>query len=134
MTIAGIQVGALLRKVGRSMLATDVLGLAAQTAYYFFFSLFPLILFSAPLLSLLGNKRETVDSIMAKVAPAVPADAYTLIAGVVNDVVFVLTWPVGLYGYVIAGPNTPTQWLHKQACEGGLGSHHDADLPHTQQQ
>lgn len=53
---------------------------------------------------------------------------------VVNDVVFVLTWPVGLYGYVIAGPNTPTQWLHKQACEGGLRSHHDADLPHTQQQ
>ncbi len=88
MTIGGIQVGALLKKVGRSMLATDVLGLSAQTAYYFFFSLFPLILFSAPLLSLLGDKRETVDLIMAKVAPAVPLDAYKLIAGVVNDVVF----------------------------------------------
>jgi hypothetical protein len=47
---------------------------------------------------------------------------------VVNDVVFVLTWPVGLYGYVIAGNMTPTQWLHAQACEGGLGQHHDADL------
>jgi len=44
---------------------------------------------------------------------------------VVNDVVFVLTWPVGLYGYVIAGPMTPMAWLHAQACEGGLGSHHD---------
>ena len=53
---------------------------------------------------------------------------------VVNDVVFVLTWPVGLYGYVIAGPNTPTQWLHKQACEGGLGQHHDTDLPPVKQQ
>ncbi len=88
MTIGGIRVGPLLKKVGRNMLATDVLGLAAQTAYYFFFSLFPLILFSAPLLSLLGDKRDTVDSIMAKVAPAVPADAYRLIASVVNDVVF----------------------------------------------
>lgn len=70
------------------MLATDVLGLSAETAYYFFFSLFPLILFSAPLLSLLGDKRDTVNLIMAKVAPAVPADAYRLIASVVNDVVF----------------------------------------------
>jgi hypothetical protein len=42
---------------------------------------------------------------------------------VVNDVVFVLTWPVGVYGYVIAGPLTPMEWLHKQACEGGLGVH-----------
>lgn len=47
---------------------------------------------------------------------------------VVNNVVFVLTWPVGVYGYVIAGTMTPMQWLHAQACEGGLGSHHDADL------
>ena len=44
-------------------------------------------------------------------------------ADVVNDTVFVLTWPVGLYGYVIAGPLSPEEWLHKQACEGGLGSH-----------
>ena len=44
---------------------------------------------------------------------------------VVNDVVFVLTWPVGLYGYVINGKMSPTEWLHAQACEGGLGSHHD---------
>jgi hypothetical protein len=53
---------------------------------------------------------------------------------VVNDVVFVLTWPVGLYGYVITGPMTPQEWLHKQACEGGLGSQHGGELPKTQQQ
>ncbi len=47
---------------------------------------------------------------------------------VVNDVVFVLTWPVGLYGYVIAGTMTPEGWLHAQACEGGLGQH-GAELP-----
>jgi hypothetical protein len=50
---------------------------------------------------------------------------------VVNDVVFVLTWPVELYGYVITGPMTPEGWLHKQACEGGLGEH-STDLPKTQ--
>lgn len=58
-----------------------------------------------------------------------------------NDAVFVLTWPVGLYGYVIAGTMTPTEWLHKQACEGGLGAHGEpksdepkSDLPKTQPQ
>jgi len=88
MTIGGIAVGPLLRKVGRNILATDVLGLSAQTAYYFFFSLFPLVLFAAPLLGLIGDKRTTVDFIMKQLAVAVPPDAYRLIAGVVNDVVF----------------------------------------------
>ena len=55
-------------------------------------------------------------------------------ADVVNDVVFVLTWPVGFYGYVINGSMTPSQWLHAQACEGGLRLHHETDLRHTQQQ
>jgi hypothetical protein len=51
----------------------------------------------------------------------------------VNDVVFVLTWPVELYGYVITGPMSPEEWLHKQACEGGFGQH-GTDLPKTQPQ
>jgi len=53
---------------------------------------------------------------------------------IVNDVVFVLTWPVGVYGYVITGPQmSPLDWLHKQACEGGLGEH-NTDLPKPVQQ
>jgi hypothetical protein len=52
---------------------------------------------------------------------------------VVNDVVFVLTWPVELYGYVIKGSLSPDEWLHKQACEGGLGEHGN-ELPKTQPQ
>lgn len=43
-----------------------------------------------------------------------------------NDAVFVLTWPVGLYGYVIQGTMTPQQWLHYQGCEGGIGTQHAA--------
>lgn len=88
MRIWGIAVGPLLKKVVRSIRATDVLGLSAQAAYFFFFSLFPIVLFATPLISVFGDKRTTVDLIMAEVARVVPGDAYRLIAGVVNDVVF----------------------------------------------
>src|SRR5579859_3130839 len=78
----------LLKRVWHNILATDVLGLAAQTAYFFFFSLFPLLLFTAPFLSLVGNKAATVGIIMQGLARSVPPDAYLLIQNVVNDVVF----------------------------------------------
>ena len=39
---------------------------------------------------------------------------------IVSDVVFVLGWPVYLYDDVVHGTLTPPQWLHRQACEGGL--------------
>src|SRR5579872_2554353 len=78
----------LLKRVWHNILTTDVLGLAAQTAYFFFFSLFPLLLFTAPLLSLVGNKAATVGIIMQALARSVPPDAYLLIQNVVNDVVF----------------------------------------------
>ena len=41
MEIKGYRVGPLLKKTGQEILDDNVLGLAAQTAYYFFFSLFP---------------------------------------------------------------------------------------------
>jgi|HubBroStandDraft_6_1064221.scaffolds.fasta_scaffold951380_2 hypothetical protein len=47
-------------------------------------------------------------------------------ARIENDIVFILTWPVSYYGYVIAGekgPMTTTKWLHVQACEGGLDTY-----------
>lgn len=87
MTIGGYRVGPLLKKTGREILDDNVLGLAAQTAYYFFFSLFPLLLFVAPLLSLVGDKRKMVQWLMAQIAAAVPPEAMTLVSGVVKDVV-----------------------------------------------
>jgi hypothetical protein len=45
-----------------------------------------------------------------------------------SDLVFVLTWPVGLARYVIAGSMTPLVWLHQQACEGGMGNYRAALL------
>jgi hypothetical protein len=40
---------------------------------------------------------------------------------IVNNVVFVLTWPVGLYAEVYRGNLSAQEWLHSQTCEGGDG-------------
>jgi hypothetical protein len=40
---------------------------------------------------------------------------------VVSNIVFVLTWPVGLYAEVYHGPHSVRDWLHAQACSGGDG-------------
>ncbi len=39
---------------------------------------------------------------------------------VVSDAVFVLGWPVYLYDNVSRGEAMAPQWLHRQACEGGV--------------
>ena len=88
MLIANHRVGPLVKKTLREVLDDNVLGLAAQTAYYFFFSLFPFFLFLAPLLSLVGDKRETFTFLLEQLQRAVPAEAYALVAGIVQSVVF----------------------------------------------
>jgi hypothetical protein len=40
---------------------------------------------------------------------------------IVSHVVFVLTWPVGLYAEVYRGHMSVEEWLHAQACQGGGG-------------
>jgi hypothetical protein len=45
---------------------------------------------------------------------------------VVSHTVFVLGWPVYLYDDVVHGTATAPQWLHRQACEGGVASDHAA--------
>ena len=87
MIVGGYRVGPLLKKTGREILDDNVLGLAAQTAYYFFFSLFPLLLFVAPLLSLIGDKRQMLGWLLAQLGSAVPPEAMALVGGVVKDVV-----------------------------------------------
>jgi hypothetical protein len=44
---------------------------------------------------------------------------------IVSNVVFVVTWPVGLYAEVYRGGMSVQDWLRTQACEGGgaLGVH-----------
>ena len=38
---------------------------------------------------------------------------------IVNNIVFVLTWPVGLYSEVHQGHLSAQDWLRAQACQGG---------------
>jgi hypothetical protein len=40
---------------------------------------------------------------------------------IVSNLVFVLTWPVGLYSEVYRGHLSVEDWLRAQACEGGDG-------------
>ena len=111
MIITGRRVGPLLQKTGREILDDNVLGLAAQTAYYFFFSLFPLFLFTAPLIGFLGERQEIMAWLIANLRQAVPAEAADLIDNVVRDVLSpnsagVIS--VGLLGAAWAGSNVFT--------------------------
>ncbi|HJU20335.1 MAG TPA: hypothetical protein VJ770_28100 [Stellaceae bacterium] len=49
----------------------------------------------------------------------------------VSNIVFVLTWPVGLHDQVYRGPLSARAWLRAQACEsgGGLGPKKSAVPP-----
>ena len=88
MVIKGFHVGRLLKEVGKAIWADNSLTIAAAVAYNFFFSLFPLLLFAAPLLGLVGNKQQLFGWILTQMAGTVPPAAYAMLAGVARDVVF----------------------------------------------
>lgn len=91
--IRGWDVIALARKTGREIVDDNVLGLSAESAYSFFFGLFPMFLFAAPLISLVSNKRQIFDQISGWLASSLPADASTLTRGVLQDVIFAKNAP-----------------------------------------
>ena len=93
MVILGYRVKELAKKTLSETVEDNILGIAAQVAYNFFFSLFPLILFIAPLLSLIGDKQKIVSDLMARAASVFPADAYALIYKVISDVVLTTSAP-----------------------------------------
>ena len=109
MVIKGYRVGPLLRKVGREIADDNVPGMAAQTAFYFFSSIFPLFLFIAPLLSLVGDRNAMMTWIVGQLQRVVPADALAVVQNVVRDVVFAPGAPglmsIGLLGAAWAGSN-----------------------------
>lgn len=88
MVVRGYRVETLAKKVWSEVMDDNVLGLAAQTAYYFFFSLFPLLLFVAPLLSLVGEREALMNNILGQLAQSVPASAMEWIEQVVRGVVY----------------------------------------------
>lgn len=88
MIIKGYRVVPLLRKTWHEIQDDNVFGLAAQTAYYFFFSLFPLLLFTAPLLGTIGDSDSTIAWATRQAERFLPPEAIGLVDGVINDVVF----------------------------------------------
>lgn len=88
MVIKGFHVWRLLKEVGKAIWADNILTIAAAVAYNFFFSIFPLLLFAAPLLSLVGNKQQVFNWLLDRLSGNVPPAAYQMFAGVARDVVF----------------------------------------------
>jgi membrane protein len=88
MAIKGYRVGPLLKRTGQEILDDNVLGLSAQSAYYFFFSLFPLLLFTTPLIGLFGDPQSIIEWVTTQAERILPPDALGLVRGVVDDVVF----------------------------------------------
>jgi len=88
MVIKGFRVGPLLKKTFREIGEDHVTTLAASAAYNFFFSLFPLLLFLAPLLSLIGDKQRTVGWLMSQLTSVLPPTQLQAIRPVLDNVVF----------------------------------------------
>jgi membrane protein len=93
MVLLGYRVNELIKKTVSETNEDNVLGISAQVAYNFFFSLFPLFLFVAPMLSLIGDKRQLVSDLMNRLSTVLPPAAFTLLSGVINDVVFAKNAP-----------------------------------------
>jgi len=88
MVIKGFRVGVLLKKTFREIGEDGISTLAASAAYNFFFSLFPLLLFLAPVFSLAGNKERTVGWLMSQLTSVLPPAQLEAIRPVLEKVVF----------------------------------------------
>ncbi|MGI8766150.1 MAG: YihY/virulence factor BrkB family protein [Gemmatimonadaceae bacterium] len=91
--LGGYDVVVLAKKTVREILDDNVLVLSAETAYSFFFGLFPTFLFAAPLISIVSNKQRLFDQLSGWLGGSLPPDAFTLTRGVLHDVIFAKNAP-----------------------------------------
>jgi membrane protein len=87
MTIKGFNVVPLVKKTVKEIGDDRIPSLAAETAYYFFFSLFPLLLFLTPLLGLVGNGQQLMESMLGRFSTTMPADTLTLLRRVLGEII-----------------------------------------------
>lgn len=87
MIIKGFNVIPLLKKTVKEIGEDRIPSLAAETAYYFFFSLFPLLLFLTPLLGLIGNGQQLMDSLLGRLSATMPADTLSLLRRVLGEII-----------------------------------------------
>ena len=88
MVIKGFRIGVLLKKTYHEIGEDGISTLAASAAYNFFFSLFPLLLFLAPVFSLVGNKERTVGWLMSELTSVLPPTQLEALRPVLEKVVF----------------------------------------------
>ena len=87
MTIKGYDVVPLVKKTVKEIRDDRIPSLAAETAYYFFFSLFPLLLFLTPLLGLVGNGQQLMESMLGRLSATMPADTLSLVRRVLGEII-----------------------------------------------
>ncbi|MDB4883787.1 MAG: ribonuclease [Gemmatimonadetes bacterium] len=87
MIIKGFNVVPLVKKTVKEIGDDRIPSLAAETAYYFFFSLFPLLLFLTPLLGLVGNGQQLMESMLVRLSATMPADSLSLLRRVLGEIV-----------------------------------------------
>ena len=87
MVIKGVNVVPLVKKTVKEVGADRIPSIAAETAYYFFFSLFPLLLFLTPLLGLVGNGQQLMESMLSRLSSTMPADTLELLRRVLQEII-----------------------------------------------
>lgn len=109
LVVAGHDVAVLARKTLSELLADNLLGMSAASAYSFFFGLFPTFLLAAPILSTFGDRRQLFDRIFAWMAPSLPPAGFEIVRGVLSDVIFTQHAPglmsIGAVLALFAGAN-----------------------------
>jgi membrane protein len=87
MVIKGFNVVPLAKKIVKEIGDDRIPSLAAETAYYFFFSLFPLLLFLTPILGLIGNGQQLMESMIDRLSANMPADTLSLLRRVLGEII-----------------------------------------------
>jgi membrane protein len=87
LVIKGFSVVPLVKKTVKEIGEDRIPSLAAETAYYFFFSLFPLLLFLTPILGLIGNGQELMQSLLGRLSATMPPDTLSLLRRVLGEIV-----------------------------------------------
>src|SRR5918911_1356915 len=87
MSLAGLSVAELSKRVYAEVMDDDVLGRSAQLSYYFLLALFPALLFLTSLLGYLaGENGQLRQGLFNYLATVLPGDASKLVAETVTDV------------------------------------------------
>lgn len=88
MVIKGFRVAPLLKRTFREIGQDNIGSLAASAAYNFFFSLFPLLLFLSPMLSLFGDKQQLVGWLMSQLTSTLTTEQVAAMRPILEKVVF----------------------------------------------